>query len=203
MPNNYITDKLDNCPQNYFAKYLLDKWRGKEEELCRGFQLKNTSHKPEYRLPEWFNKAKERYGITDKWLYNFFEMYQEPVLSLWLNNGFFVNGNEWFEDLWIKWSRQIASVFILSGNINDYAFNLEKGYMSTVAFVTDEFLNRDEKNKTECIITYSLSRPFEAFGKNDLITDNNKKEIEKHLDERNGTPEMFNKVILDFQFLNT
>lgn len=198
-----IITKLKYCQQNYFAKFLLDQWKGEESTLCNGFQINDASENPNHITPFWFDKSMNKDDIGRYWIYIFFNTSERVVLELWLNNGFFVKGNEWFDDLWLKWSNQIATVFILSGNINDYAFNHMKGYMPTCDFVADEFLNRD--NGSDCVISFSLSRPFYTTYKEGTSLDNKsslESQIEAHLERRRAIPDLYNQLVVDFQFLD-
>ncbi|MBK8807165.1 MAG: hypothetical protein IPO21_11180 [Bacteroidales bacterium] len=172
--------------------------------LGKGFLVKDDPDQPVYQLPKWFDNTIAEHEIKNYWIYNFFEECEEAVHELWLTNGFFVKGNVWFEDLWIKWENQIASVFILSGNINDYTFHHMKGYMPTTDFIAEEFLNREKG--TDFFITYSLSNPFCIDNrKNGIVLENIsrlKDRINIHLEKRNNESELFNKLIEDFKFID-
>jgi len=120
---------------------------------------------PDERLPEYlasisFSKFKE------SWLYSLLKSGSRDLVIEWLQNGYLKDENLWLQELVKKQENSVARVFLLKGNINDYAYSFRSGYMPILDLMHQEI---SENNTT--IFKYSLTNHFEneeiKYAKND------------------------------------
>ncbi len=190
-----VADALSDARySNIFAKLLL-------EQTDNPVIWKKAF--PNGKIPDWIIDPAEEFKMAETWIYRFFK-YTEPAgRFLWMENAFLAQEDPWLEDLWIKWRTGIASVFFITGNINDYGFNRLKGYMPIAHLISEEFLNRVQG--CHQVIRYSLSRSFEFVYREDLAADvksNIEQEINLHNSVAPQNQHTWDKLISDFQVLD-
>jgi len=103
-------------------------------------------------LPRWLTEDDK-----PEWLSHFFQKADRGFQELWLQSGFFKEDPQWLEELLIREKAQISRCFFITGNIGDYAFDVQYGYRPVRDLVTDAFLKRKS-----LVFKYSLSRGLEC-----------------------------------------
>jgi len=108
-------------------------------------------------LPTWLAKGSEE----PAWLQHFLldPQVDQAVQREWLEQEFLTEDPEWLQRLVLAERAQIARIFLLSGNIVDYAFDPRFGYRPLTAVLLDNL--RREK---DLVFTISLSRGLEVVG---------------------------------------
>jgi len=120
-------------------------------------------------IPNWLKENNSK----GSWITNFFKTADRQLCYEWIISGLLNDDPEWFVELILSRNADIARVFLLHGNINDYFFDPERGYV-----LMKDFFQREFNNKA-CF--YSLSQGIK--GKKAIEENENSEEISASHDE--------------------
>jgi|GEM_PF-3210273 len=118
----------------------------------KNFPDDSTSGRP--GLPRYLHRDAPR----PIWLHRFLTDLQisSEIQRAWVEEGFFTDDPRWLEDLIVREKAGVARCFLLSGNINDYAFDPAAGYRPVQKLVIDRLLH-----SKEMVLHFSLSQGIE------------------------------------------
>jgi transitional endoplasmic reticulum ATPase len=85
------------------------------------------------------------------WLRQYLE--RSDLAHAWFRQGFLADDPEWLVRLLRTEEARVARSFLLSGNINDYAFDPVHGYRQAVRLLVDALMRAKD-----CVLTYRLSQ---------------------------------------------
>ncbi|MBI4317671.1 MAG: ATP-binding protein [Chloroflexi bacterium] len=152
----------DLAPQDWFAQMVaspsLAEWarevlsqieqRHGRDLLRAGFRSGNHA---EPSIPRYLRSG-EPYAA---WLAGFLsrEDISLDAQRAWLEHGFLADDPKWLTELLERDRAQIARLFLLSGNISDYAFDPVLGYRPGIRLLVDTL-----RRHKEFVLTLSLSR---------------------------------------------
>jgi len=111
---------------------------------------------PDKKAPRWLRGETDRgdRGPPD-WLNSFLRNGNPNLQELWMDEGFLRNDPEWLVELHQHEKADMARVFMLVGDIHDYAFSPHRGYTPV-----GERLEQSAKRRKDWVIRYSLSNGF-------------------------------------------
>ena len=95
-----------------------------------------------------------------QWLYDFLTEADRKYKKEWILKGFLNEANKWLTEISQKRSNNIANVFLITGNINDYSFSPFKGFLKVWELLSNEFQNKKVSSAIDDkyhIISYNLS----------------------------------------------
>ena len=95
---------------------------------------------------------------TPRWVESLFNSGDGDVVRLWMESGFLKDDPGWLLDLVDRERSNVAKLFVVSGDVNDYAFDPGEGYMPAIQLIADT--NADLK---EWAIKYRLPGRFQAL----------------------------------------
>ena len=197
-----LPEWLEKCTGNrQWQKQLFDYLA----ELLPPEQSKDiwTNNFPDYKLSEWLNNMDSE-SYYSSWIYSFLHYADEELIELWLKNGLLKDDPVWLLDLLQKQANDVARVFILSGNVNDYAFSPDKGYMPVLDLI-GEAIGR----QGQIVFRYNLSNHFgEIKSLEEQKTSGPVQRLREFLqnsDASNPSPNsgIWERVQQDFQFMNS
>jgi AAA+ superfamily predicted ATPase len=111
---------------------------------------------PDGRAPRWLRgEAQPQSGGAPNWIDSFFMNAERSLEELWLDHGFLSEDPTWLADLLEREQARVARVFVLTGNIHDYAFNPDVGYQPVI-----DRLEASAIERKDWVIRYSLSNGF-------------------------------------------
>lgn len=111
---------------------------------------------PEGRFPHWMRSGNgENTTKIPKWIDSFFTHSDKQLQKLWIEQGFLKEDPLWLQKLLDLESARVSRVFTISGNINDYCFDPDEGYMPVI-----DRLEKSAGQRKDWVIRYSLSNRF-------------------------------------------
>ncbi|MEL6628294.1 MAG: ATP-binding protein [Bacteroidota bacterium] len=157
---------------------------------------------PGSQLPAWMKKmSKDDYRKS--WIHSFFQGADGELVESWLKNGALAEDPLWLTDLLQKQNNDVARVFILSGNVNDYGFSPQRGYMPIRDLLRDSILGQGR-----VVFHYNLSNHFGNPKYLEDANDQPTKDLLTYLQQLQKTgPQgqqqgIWERVQQDFQFIN-
>lgn len=114
-----------------------------------------TSFYPDQSAPPVIPRYLRQGEPPATWLINFLRYPQQTDLALqetWLKQGFLADDPLWLTKLLEREKAQVARVFLLSGNISDYAYDPVVGYRTGTRLLIETL-----KRQKEGVLTFSLS----------------------------------------------
>lgn len=113
---------------------------------------------PNNRFPRWMQTADPgNANNMPKWVDSFFWNADRDLQELWLQLGFLRDDPLWLSKLLDRETARVSRLFLLTGNINDYVFDPDEGYMSVM-----DLLEKNAATRKDWVIRYSLSSRFTA-----------------------------------------
>lgn len=111
---------------------------------------------PDDEAPRWLRGTadSDNSGVPN-WVDSFFRNGDRSLRQLWIEEGFLSTDPGWLEDLIRADQADVARVFLLTGNVNDYAFSPDRGYLPVVDRIKETTTDRKD-----WVIRYSLSNGF-------------------------------------------
>lgn len=111
---------------------------------------------PDGQAPRWLRgRNRSETDLVPDWIDGFL-LDADPTLSqLWLDKGFLRTDPKWIAQLERADEADSARVFVLSGNVNDYAFSPDAGYRPVI-----ERLQESAIRRKDWVLRYSLSSGF-------------------------------------------
>ncbi|MGD0080908.1 MAG: ATP-binding protein [Methanoregula sp.] len=111
---------------------------------------------PDGRYPHWMRSGHgERNSKVPKWIDSFFSHSDKQLQKLWIEHGFLKEDPTWLQKLLELESARVSRVFTVTGNINDYCFDPDEGYMPVI-----DRLEKSAVTRKDWVIRYSLSNRF-------------------------------------------
>lgn len=98
-------------------------------------------------IPRWMTDG----SPEPVWLRGFLE--RSDLAPVWFRDGFLADDPVWLQRLLRYEEAKVARSFLLSGNINDYAFDPVHGYRPAIRLLVDALLR-----VKDCVLTYRLSQ---------------------------------------------
>ena len=105
------------------------------------------------QLPTWLTDLEE--APVNAWLYRFLLHGDAALTEVWLAAGLLRPDPAWLYELKQKQQYDVARVFLLTGNVNDYAFSPRCGYLSIL-----DLLEQEAAADNKLVVRYSLSGHF-------------------------------------------
>lgn len=94
-------------------------------------------------------------GSPPDWLDSFLMDGNPDLQRLWMDEGFLGTDPEWLAELHQHERADVARVFMLVGNIHDYAFSPQRGFVPVI-----DRLERSAATRKDWVVRYSLSNGF-------------------------------------------
>lgn len=110
--------------------------------------------------PGWSNYSRDQ---DWNWLKDFLETGDRGYVKQWIINGFLLEDNDWLDDLLRKHDQRISTLFLATGNVQDYTFSPSVGYLPVVNMICNTIIQQpglDESNldySTNHVLLYSLA----------------------------------------------
>lgn len=98
-------------------------------------------------LPRWLRKG----SPEPAWLVSY--LGRSDLAATWLESGYFRDDPPWLDQLLRYEEAKVARSFLLTGNVNDYAFDPVLGYRPAVRLLTDALCR-----VKDCVLSYRLSQ---------------------------------------------
>lgn len=124
--------------------------------------LERVDQRVRDQIPEWVDRflydaeGGFPHWLTGKrpaaWLNSFFTHVDTDLAVSGVRSKMLYDDPAWFSELVTRFDAGIARVFILHGNIHDYVFHPNLGYLPLEQFLLEQFQERDE------VYQYSLTR---------------------------------------------
>ena len=157
---------------------------------------------PKEKLSNWLNNIDSE-SYYSSWIYSFLTNADEELIELWLNNGLLQDDPIWLNELVQKQTNDVARVFLLTGNVNDYAYSPQNGYMPIL-----DLIRENVKRQGQVVFRYSLSNHFGSLSDLEENSNNNPTQrLRTYLgstDRQPNQPSMgiWDRVQQDFKFIN-
>lgn len=140
---------LPNWAEQFLERLDADHSVRSERTAARNF--------PDGRAPRWLRgETRAESSGPPEWLDSFFLDGDRSLRELWVEEGFLSTDPEWLAELVRADRTDVARVFLLTGNVHDYAFSPRQGYLPVV-----ERLQENAVERKDWVIRYSLSNGFE------------------------------------------
>jgi len=111
---------------------------------------------PQEHFPLWMRPGDPEGGNKiPSWIDSFFRHGDRELQKLWVEHGYLREDPAWLHDLLEVESARVSRVIALTGNINDYAFDPEEGYMPVI-----DRIEKSAARRKDWVIRYSLSSRF-------------------------------------------
>lgn len=111
---------------------------------------------PDGNVPRWLRENRnEQTDDAPGWIDSFFLDGERGLQELWLERGFLREDPVWLANLLERERAKVARVFVLHGNIHDYAFSPDEGYMPVI-----DRIEANAVRRKDWVIRYSLSNGF-------------------------------------------
>ena len=98
-------------------------------------------------IPGWMRAASPDPVWLRRWLAS------SDAAGAWFEEGFLGDDPRWLADLLHAEQAKVARSFLLTGNINDYAFDPVHGFRPAIRLLVDRLLERKD-----CVLTFRLSQ---------------------------------------------
>lgn len=148
------TDAVDLGALPRWSERLIDRLDD-EYGITRG-ELAERNF-PDGRPPRWLRgTATEGGGDAPDWIQSFCLDADPAVRRLWVEEGFLSTDPGWLETLVTGDEADVARVFLLTGNVDDYAFSPDSGYLPAI-----DRIEENAAKRKDWVIRYSLSNGFE------------------------------------------
>ena len=95
---------------------------------------------------------------TPSWVESLFNSGDGDVVRSWKATGFLKYDPGWLLDLVDRERSNVAELFVVSGDVNDYAFDPGDGYIPVIQLIANTTAELKER-----AIEYSLSGRFQAL----------------------------------------
>jgi SpoVK/Ycf46/Vps4 family AAA+-type ATPase len=154
---------------------------------------------PDKKLPNWMNEMNHS-DFINSWINSFLKNGDGELKQLWLQVGGLKEDPEWLQKLLQKQENSVARVFILTGNVNDYAFNPHLGYMPIRGLLNDAI-----KRQGRIVFNYSLSNRFGDIGHLKEAGRGPEKLLYDFVNQRDSGPPqgVLDRIQQDFRFIDT
>ena len=111
---------------------------------------------PDGQAPRWLRgRNRSETDPVPDWIDGFLLDADPTLRQLWLDKGFLRTDPEWIAQLERADEADSARVFVLSGNVNDYAFSPDVGYRPVIDRLQESAIQRKD-----WVLRYSLSSGF-------------------------------------------
>lgn len=148
------TDAVDLGALPRWSERLID--RLDDEYGIRTGELAQRNF-PDSRPPRWLQGTPAGGGgDAPDWIRSFCLDADPAVRRLWIEEGFLSTDPAWLETLVTGDDADVARVFLLTGNVDDYAFSPDSGYLPAV-----DRIQENAAKRKDWVIRYSLSNGFE------------------------------------------
>ena len=115
-------------------------------------------HFPQGQMPRWMQVDGLSEKSTTRWVESLFNSGDGDVVRLWMATGFLKDVPGWLLDLVDRERSNAAELFVVSGDVNDYAFDPGDGYIPVIQLIANTTAELKER-----AIGYSLSGRFQAL----------------------------------------
>ncbi len=185
MLPDWIQEQVHNgIARTNFLKKIDEKFSGGMPDLWK-------LNFPDNRLPKWLtDKELDR---VPRWLETFVSHADGELVNLWLKKGMLQENSLWLAEMRAKETACVGRVFVLTGNVNDYAFSPEYGYIPILKLLEKAF-----DAVKGCTVKYSLSSHFSILKSSDNETDI-VKDIRKQIVAIDTKTNIWNRVQQDFK----
>jgi transitional endoplasmic reticulum ATPase len=158
---------------------------------------------PDGEAPPWLRaKSLDGSPSAPRWIDSFFARADRSLQQLWIEKGFLSTDPEWLADLTRRDEADVARVFLLTGNVNDYAFSPAYGYKPVI-----DRLEESAKHRKEWVIRYSLSNGFSRPTRGDSTPEDADSPFEElgieDIDRRNSSSSPREALNEDFRIMES